>query len=98
MLISGKVAVITGIGPGMGKEIALLFARHGAKLAIGARRPETVDETAAEIRARGGEVITAKVDLTQEASCRAIVAQPVEAYGGVDIVVQNGAMIGDYKR
>ena len=97
-LVENKVAVITGIGPGMGKEIALLFARHGAKLAIGARRPETVEETAAEIRAVGGEVVTAKVDLTQEASCRAIVDQAVKAYGGVDIVVQNGAMIGDYTR
>jgi NAD(P)-dependent dehydrogenase (short-subunit alcohol dehydrogenase family) len=97
MLIRDKVAVVTGIGPGMGKEIALLLARNGAKLAIGARGAATVAETAAEIRAFGGEVITATTDLSNEESCTAIVRQAAEAFGGVDIVVQNGAAIGDYK-
>jgi len=97
MLLRDKVAVITGIGPGMGKEIALLFAQHGAKLAIGARSPKTTEETAAEIRALGGEVVTATVDLAQEASCRAIVDLAAKTFGTVDIVVQNGAVIGDYK-
>lgn len=96
MLIKDKIAVVTGIGPGMGKEIALLLARNGAKLAIGARG-ETVNETAAEIRAFGGEVITMTTDLSQEESCRAIIDRTVETYGGVDIVVQNGAAVGDYK-
>ena len=84
MLLRDKVAVITGIGPGMGKEIALLFARHGAKLAIGARSAQTTEETAAEIRAMGGEVVTAVVDLSKEATCRAIVDQAAtvaEAFG-----------------
>jgi NAD(P)-dependent dehydrogenase (short-subunit alcohol dehydrogenase family) len=97
MLVRDKVAIVTGIGPGMGKEIALLLARHGAKLAIGARTTKTVDETAAEIRALGGEVVTATVDLSKEDSCRAIVAQAVKQFGGVDIIVQNGAAVGDYK-
>jgi NAD(P)-dependent dehydrogenase (short-subunit alcohol dehydrogenase family) len=97
MLIKGKVAVVTGIGPGMGKEIALLLARNGARLAIGARSTGAVAETAAEIRALGGEVITAVTDLASEESCTAIVEQAANAYGGVDIIVQNGAAIGDYK-
>jgi NAD(P)-dependent dehydrogenase (short-subunit alcohol dehydrogenase family) len=81
----------------MGKEIALLLARNGAKLAIGARRAATVEETATEIRAFGGEVITAATDLSNEDSCTAIIRQAAEAFGGVDILVQNGAAIGDYK-
>lgn len=97
-LITDKVAVVTGIGPGMGKEIALLLARHGAKLVIGARTSATVDETAAEIRAFGGEVLTASVDLVDQESCKAIVDLAVSAFGGVDIVVQNGAAVGDYKK
>jgi NAD(P)-dependent dehydrogenase (short-subunit alcohol dehydrogenase family) len=96
-LVEGKVAVVTGIGPGMGKEIALLLARHGAKLVIGARSAATVDETAYEIRAMGGEVVTQRVDLTDHASCTAIIDKAVAVYGGVDIVVQNGAMVGDFK-
>jgi NAD(P)-dependent dehydrogenase (short-subunit alcohol dehydrogenase family) len=97
MLVKGKTAVVTGIGPGMGKEIALLLARNGARLAIGARGTGTVEETAAEIRALGGEVVTAITDLANEESCRAIVEQAVKTYGGVDIIVQNGAAIGDFK-
>lgn len=96
-LIEGKVAVVTGIGPGMGREIALLLARHGAKLVIGARSTAAVDETADEIRAAGGTVETQRVDLTDHASCTAIVDKAIARFGGVDIVVQNGAMIGDYK-
>jgi NAD(P)-dependent dehydrogenase (short-subunit alcohol dehydrogenase family) len=97
LLVKNKVAMVTGIGPGMGKEIALLLARHGAKLAIGARSSKTVDETATEIRALGGEVITAIIDLSSETSCRAMVEQTAEHFGGIDIIVQNGAAIGDYK-
>ena len=97
MLIKDKVAVVTGIGPGMGKEIALLLARHGARLAIGARSSATVEETAGEIRAMGGEVVTATTDLGDEESCAAIVRLAAETFGTVDTVVQNGAAIGDYK-
>ena len=97
MLVKDKVAVVTGIGPGMGKEIALILARNGAKLAIGARTFKTVNETAQEIRDMGGEVITATVDLAKEEDCRGIVAQAAEKFGGVDIVVQNGAVVGDGK-
>jgi NAD(P)-dependent dehydrogenase (short-subunit alcohol dehydrogenase family) len=97
MLIKDKVAVVTGIGPGMGKEIALLLARHGARLAIGARSSAAVAETAAEIRAMGGEVVTATTDLADEESCAAIVRLAAETFGTVDTVVQNGAAIGDYK-
>lgn len=97
MLTKGKVAVVTGIGPGMGKEIALLLAKNGARLAIGARSVGTVEETAREIRDFGGEVITAATDLTSEDSCRAIVEQAAKTYGGVDILVQNGAAVGDFK-
>jgi NAD(P)-dependent dehydrogenase (short-subunit alcohol dehydrogenase family) len=97
MLVKDKIAVVTGIGPGMGKEIALLLARHGAKLAIGARSPDAVEKTASEIRALGGEVLTATIDLANRASCLSMVARTVETFGGVDILVQNGAAIGDYK-
>lgn len=96
-LVEGKVAVVTGIGPGMGREIALLLARHGAKLVIGARSAGATEETADTIRAEGGTVATAKVDLTDQTSCAAIVEKAIAAYGGCDIVVQNGAMVGDYK-
>ena len=55
LLAPGKVAVVTGIGPGLGREIALGFAELGAKLVIGARSAETLESVASEIRAKGGE-------------------------------------------
>jgi NAD(P)-dependent dehydrogenase (short-subunit alcohol dehydrogenase family) len=97
MLLDGKVAIVTGIGPGMGKEIALLFARQGAAVAIGARRSETVEDVAEEIRSFGGRVSAHRVDLSDKESCQAIVDSAVASYGHVDILVQNGAAIGDYK-
>jgi NAD(P)-dependent dehydrogenase (short-subunit alcohol dehydrogenase family) len=96
MLLKDKVAIITGIGPGMGAEIARLFAREGAKLTIGARTESKLQELAAELRSQGAEVIVQPTDLTSETSCQKIVEATMEAYGRVDILVQNGHDPGDY--
>lgn len=97
LLPPGKVAVVTGIGPGLGKEIALGFARLGTKLAIGARSASMLEEVAGEIRAMGGEVIAERTDLTDRDSCRALVQAALDRWGGVDILVQNGHDPGDWK-
>ena len=96
-MLKDKVAVITGIGPGMGTEIALLFAREGAKLIIGARNEARIEKLAKELRDKGHDVIAKTTDLTSRDSCRGIVEAAIEAYGGVDILVQNGHDPGDYK-
>jgi len=96
LLPPGKVAIVTGIGPGLGREIALGFARLGAKLAIGARSTEVLEEVAAEIRAQGAEVVAQRTDLADRASCRALVEATVSRFGGVDILVQNGHHPGDW--
>ena len=67
MFDTGKVAVVTGIGPGMGRSIALAFARSGVDVAIGARRSERVEAVAEEIRALGRDVIARSTDLTDRA-------------------------------
>lgn len=95
MLIEDRVAVITGIGPGMGREIALAFARNGAKLAIGARNIDYVARVAEEVRAEGAEIIAQRTDLADRASCEAIVQAAIARFGGVDILVQNGHDTGD---
>jgi NAD(P)-dependent dehydrogenase (short-subunit alcohol dehydrogenase family) len=97
MLLEDKVAIITGIGPGMGSEIARLFAKEGAKLVIGARTESKLESLAAELRNAGAEVLTQVTDLTSESSCHGIVTAAVEKFGGVDILVQNGHDPGDYK-
>ena len=95
MLIKDRVAVITGIGPGMGREIALAFAQNGAKLAIGARNIEFVQKVAEECVAAGAEVVALRTDLAERASCEAIVTAAIDRFGGVDIMVQNGHDTGD---
>ena len=96
LLPPGKVAIVTGIGPGLGKEIALGFAQLGAKLAIGARSEDVLEEVAAEVRAGGGEVIAQRTDLADRASCQALVKAAIDRYGTVDILVQNGHHPGDW--
>lgn len=96
LLDPGKVAVVTGIGPGLGKEIALGLASLGAKLAIGARTQSMLDETAGEIRALGGEVVARHTDLSSRDSCRSLVKAAIDTFGGVDILIQNGHDQGDW--
>jgi len=97
MLLKDKVAIITGIGPGMGRAIALAFAREGASLAIGARTEDRLRAIAKEAEAFGHPVIAMPTDLADEQSCHQIVQAAIERFGGVDILVQNGADGGDFK-
>ena len=95
MLLKDRVAVITGIGPGMGRETALLFARNGAKLAIGARTETYLKKVADEIAAEGYDIVAQRTDLADRASCEALVHTAIDKFGGVDILVQNGHDTGD---
>ena len=95
MLLKNRVAVITGIGPGMGRETALLFARNGAKLAIGARTEKFLKKVTEEIEAEGYDVVALRTDLADRASCEALVHAAIDKFGGVDILVQNGHDTGD---
>ncbi|HET7721941.1 MAG TPA: SDR family oxidoreductase [Acidimicrobiales bacterium] len=96
-LVEGKVALVSGIGPGMGRDISLLLAEHGAKLALGARTLTKCEEVAKEIEAAGGEALPLTLDITEAASCRAAVDATVERFGGIDILVNNAFHDGDFK-
>jgi NAD(P)-dependent dehydrogenase (short-subunit alcohol dehydrogenase family) len=90
MLLAEKVVVLTGIGPGLGREIALLFAREGASLVIGARTEGRLEEVRAEIDGAGGKVVAVPTDITDRTHCDRIVQTAVDTFGGLDVVVQNG--------
>ena len=97
MLLEDKVAIVTGIGPGLGRDVALLFAREGAHLVIAARNASRLEAVAEEARALGRDVLAIPTDLTDRAGCRLLVEATLERHGRVDVLVQNGHADGDYK-
>ena len=96
MLLEGKTAIVAGVGPGLGRDVALLFAEHGANLVIGARRRERCDEIADEVRAQGGKVEVVTLDVTSAEACAAAVDQATSSYGRVDVLVNNAFNEGDF--
>jgi NAD(P)-dependent dehydrogenase (short-subunit alcohol dehydrogenase family) len=96
MLLEGKTAIVAGIGPGLGRDVALLFAEHGANLVIGARRRERCEKVADEVRAQGGKVEVVTLDVTSPDACAAAAETAVSTYGRVDVLVNNAFQEGDF--
>ena len=95
MKLQGKVALITGGGTGIGEATAKLFADEGAHVAITGRRKEVLEGVAKVIVANGGKVLTIAGSVTDEAHVRSAVEQTVQAFGKLDILVNNAA-IGEF--
>lgn len=93
--LDGKVALIAGASSGIGRATALLFAREGAKLVLGARRQGELDTLAAEIVAAGGEAAVLAGDVREEQYDHALAALAVERFGSLDIAVNNAGTLGE---
>lgn len=98
MKLQGKVAVVTGSSRGIGKAIALGFAREGADVVVAARTeapggplPGTIYETADAIKALGRKALAVKTDLTVDEDIEALAQQTLAEFGRVDILVGNAA-------
>jgi 7-alpha-hydroxysteroid dehydrogenase len=87
--LDGKVAVVTGGGRGIGAAIARTYADVGANLVLAARTEAQLEEVAADVRAAGGEAVTVVADVSDLETLDGLVATAVEAFGGIDIVVNN---------
>src|SRR5258706_12973356 len=90
--LAGKVAFITGAASGIGKEIAIEFAREGAKIAIADLNKQAADAAAAEIKKAGAGAIGVEVDVTDEAQVDAAVQTTVKAFGNIDILISNAGI------
>jgi len=87
--IAGQVAVVTGAGRGIGRETALLLAKHGVKIVAAARSVDELEETAAEVRALGSSCLVAPTDVTDEAQVERLFDQAEAKFGGIDIAIVN---------
>lgn len=93
--LDGKVALIAGASAGIGRATAVLFAREGARLVLGARRQAELDALAAEIVAAGGTAAVLAGDVRDEDYDRALAALAVERFGRLDIAVNNAGTLGE---
>ena len=98
--LSGKTLFITGASRGIGRAIALRAARDGANIAIASKSsapnpklPGTIHSVAAEVEAAGGRALALQCDIRDEEAVAAAVAAAVDAFGGIDILVNNASAI-----
>ncbi|MFC1534191.1 SDR family NAD(P)-dependent oxidoreductase [Thermodesulfobacteriota bacterium] len=89
MELEGKVALVTGAGDGIGKGIALTFAKEGAEVAVNDLHLDKVQNTAAEISELGRKTLAIKADVSVQKEVNRMVAQVIDEFGGVDILVNN---------
>ena len=92
MQLTDKVAFITGSASGIGKEIAIVFAKAGAKVVIADLNKDAADATAAELQSTGAQAIGVGVDVTNEDQVNAGVEAAAKAFGGIDILVSNAGI------
>jgi NAD(P)-dependent dehydrogenase (short-subunit alcohol dehydrogenase family) len=92
MRLHGKVTLITGGGMGMGRAVALRFAKEGAAVVIADYNARAGDSTAAEIIAAGGKAVFVAADVSKAADCEAMVNAAVERFGRLDVCYANAAV------
>src|SRR5690349_13928824 len=91
MLLEGKTVIVTGVGAGLGRECAAAALREGANVVIAARTQETLAAAADELDPDGKRVLANPTDITDAASCSALVEAAMERFGSVDALVQVAA-------
>jgi NAD(P)-dependent dehydrogenase (short-subunit alcohol dehydrogenase family) len=88
-LLDGRVAIVSGVGPGLGQANAHALAREGAAVVLAARSADYLDTVRTEIETRGGRAITVPTNITAREQCDALVTAALGEYGRLDVLVHN---------
>ncbi|HKW45568.1 MAG TPA: 3-oxoacyl-ACP reductase family protein [Candidatus Eremiobacteraceae bacterium] len=94
-MLSGKIAVVTGAGTGIGRAIARLFADEGATVMLNGRRAEPLESVRAEIESAGGSAYVHQADVSSQSGAQALVGDAKERLGKLDILVNNAGKAYD---
>jgi NAD(P)-dependent dehydrogenase (short-subunit alcohol dehydrogenase family) len=95
VLLEGKVVVVSGIGPGLGRSVALGVAREGADVVLSARRDVFATEVAAEVESLGRRAVCVQADITSQDDCQRLVDTATAELGRIDVLVNNAFLIPD---
>ena len=93
-MLEGKVALVTGASQGLGRALALAFAREGARVAINSRSEDGVRPVAGEAESAGAEVLALAADVSRSADVERLVGATVERFGRIDVLVNNAGVLG----
>jgi NAD(P)-dependent dehydrogenase (short-subunit alcohol dehydrogenase family) len=93
-MLEGKVALVTGASQGLGRALALAYAREGATVVLNSRNYESIRDVVEEIHGLGTEVLGIGADVTSSSDVQELVDVAVEHYGGIDVLVNNAGLLG----
>jgi NAD(P)-dependent dehydrogenase (short-subunit alcohol dehydrogenase family) len=88
-LLSGKVCVVSGVGPGLGRQAARALAAHGADVVLAARREANLDEVRDEVTGLGARALAVPTNIVDPDACVALMTAAAQEFGGIDVVVNN---------
>jgi NAD(P)-dependent dehydrogenase (short-subunit alcohol dehydrogenase family) len=93
-MLEGKVTLITGASQGLGRALALAFAREGARVVVNARSEESVRSVAGEVEGVGAEVLVLAADVSRGGDVERLVRETVGRFGKIDVLVNNAGLLG----
>src|SRR5713101_1080804 len=96
--LANKVAIITGGGYGIGKQIALAYSRAGASIVLAARSQGPLEETRVQVSELGAKCIAVPTDVSNEADCARMAERTIAEFGRIDVLVNNAGIAGPTKK
>jgi NAD(P)-dependent dehydrogenase (short-subunit alcohol dehydrogenase family) len=94
MMLEQKVVIVSGVGPGLGQELAYTAAREGASVVLAARSEDFLREVAAKVESQGHEALVVPTDITDAQHCQRLIDATVERFGRVDALINSAYTMG----